>query len=592
MKGFSAFIKANRIFFTSAWKKHKSYYFIYVLNIIFNFLNTMIVVYLPQFFLNAILEEGNLIKGISYIIAAVLFSLFCSFWERKASIKQNLNLVDILLDLKSKIYDKISKNNLLSFEDNEYYNSIAKALAYTDTAGDSTVKMLAELITIVFSLIGISYVIVTVNPLVAIALLFAILLAHFCMRKTNKMWFDYQQNERLPRVRLHNYLANMFTNKSFVSEIQVNNGLEFIKKVLLGNSLENAKFEAKKDSERFRWNFLAIILNSSQQIISYIYFGVLLYEKVISIATYSTLFSAVQQFTSNFNQLLAMEINFSNKIEEANLYMDFLNDDTYECSGVIDINEFKEIQFADVDFSYPGQIGDAVSNISVCIKKGQKVAIVGRNGSGKTTFVSLLMGLLPPSKGHIEINGIDLSNINLSSWFEKISAVMQNPFYLPLEIRKNITFSFGYDEIKLTDALEFACISDRINALPDKWNSILTKQFFKAGVDLSGGEKQKLAIARAIYKQCDFLVFDEPSSALDPEAEYELFQNIKKFGKEKTVLYISHRLSTTVDADLIIVLDNGSIIEEGTHDELMKKNGLYSELFRKQAQYYILENEK
>ena len=587
MKEFKLFIEANRYFLISAWKKHKSYYLIYALNILFTSFNSVLFVYLPKLFLSSILEEKNFIKGISYIFGAILFSLFCSFWERKSSIKQQLNLVDILLDLKSKIYDKISKNNMLSFEDNDYYNSFTKALEYTESAGDSIIKLLSDFFTVVISLIGISYIIAIVNPFVVIALFITLILAHFCMRKTNEMWFEYQQNERLPRVRLHNHLANMLTDKNFVSEIQINNGLGFIKKVLLGNSIENAAYEAQKDSERFKWNYAAIILNSVQQLISYIYFGYLLFNNIISIATYSTLFAAIQQFASTFNNLLSMNIDFTNKIKEANLYMDFLNDDKYMRHGIIEVKNFDEIQFSDVKFSYPGQIGYAINNISIKIKRGEKVAIVGKNGSGKTTFIKLLIGLFPPSEGHITINDIDYMDLDMSSWFANVSAAMQNPVYLPIEIQKNITFSFEYNEERLNKAFDFAGVLEKIKALPDKWNSILTKQFSKSGIDLSGGEKQKLALARAFYKKYQLLVFDEPSSALDPEAEYELFQNIKKIDKEKTVIYISHRLSTTISADKIIVFDNGSIIEEGSHDELMKKDGLYAELFSKQAQCYI-----
>ena len=339
--------------------------------------------------------------------------------------------------------------------------------------------------------------------------------------------------------------------------------------------------------KRFKWNYAAIILNSVQQLISYIYFGYLLFNNIISIATYSTLFAAIQQFASTFNNLLSMNIDFTNKIKEANLYMDFLNDDKYMRHGIIEVKNFDEIQFSDVKFSYPGQIGYAINNISIKIKRGEKVAIVGKNGSGKTTFIKLLIGLFPPSEGHITINDIDYMDLDMSSWFANVSAAMQNPVYLPIEIQKNITFSFEYNEEKLNKAFDFAGVLEKIKALPDKWNSILTKQFSKSGIDLSGGEKQKLALARAFYKKYQLLVFDEPSSALDPEAEYELFQNIKKIDKEKTVIYISHRLSTTISADKIIVFDNGSIIEEGSHDELMKKDGLYAELFSKQAQCYI-----
>ncbi len=586
---FKLFVRANSYFFISAWKKHKSYYFIYILNIFFASFNSMLFVVLPKLFLNAILEEKNFIKGCAYITGAILFSLFYSFWERKSAIKQNLNLVDILLDLKSKIYDKITKNNMLSFEDNDYYDSITKAMTYTESAGDSIIKLISDFIAVLISIVCISYIIARVNPFVVVALFTAIILAHLCMRKTNKMWFEYQQNERLPRVRLHNFLTNMFMDKNFVSEIKINGGLKFIKRLLLGNSLENAVYEAKKDSERFKWNFTAIILNSGQQLISYIYFGYLLFKDVIDFATYSTLFAAIQQFTESFNQLLSMNIDFSNKIKEANLYINFLNDNQYVSRGTKKLEKFKEIHVRNVKFSYPGQTGFAINNISLKIKSGEKIAIVGKNGSGKTTFIKMLLGLLPPLEGHIIIDNVDYSELDMSSLLLNMSAAMQKPFYLPIEIQKNITFSFDYNEGQLIEALKFAGISNKINKLPNKWDSILTKQFSKSGVDLSDGEKQKIALARAFYNRYQLLILDEPSSALDAESEYELFQNIKEINKDKTVIYISHRLSTTVSADKIIVFDNGSVVEEGTHDELMKNKGIYADLFSKQAQYYSKE---
>ena len=242
-------------------------------------------------------------------------------------------------------------------------------------------------------------------------------------------------------------------------------------------------------------------------------------------------------------------------------------------------------------FSYPNCTQKAIAGISAVINKGEKIAIVGENGSGKTTFVKLLMGLYPVSSGELRVDNINIADINKETWLQSISVVMQNSFHLPIEVSQDVSFDNSVEDQLLIDALSFSGIYDKITSLPYGWHTIISSQFSDKGIDLSGGEKQKLALARAFYKQANFLILDEPSSALDPNAEYELFEKINQLQKDKTVIYISHRLSTTVNADRILVFQEGRIVEFGNHRQLMNQKGVYFDMFTKQANYYIEEVE-
>ena len=547
----------------------------------------MLLVYVPQMSLSAILEKKNILLGIIYIIISVLVSLLWSYIERKITISQSVMLNDILLQMKSMVFDKILCNNMLSFENNEYYNEMLRALNYAESAGDALINIFSKTITCALTLAGVSYTIGSINLFVVFFIILLMLLSNECMKKSNQMWFDYQQMERLPRVRFINYISTLFSNKDFVSEIKINNANAFAKGIVSDKTIENANYEAKKDSERFRWNFLAIVLNSLHQISSNVYFLILLFKNIISFATYSTLIAAIQTFSSNFAQLLGLTVDIRNKVKEAEFFIKFLDDSSYAYAGKKEIKEFNNIILTNVKLKYPHQSNYALDGISMEIKKGDKIAIVGLNGSGKTTLIKILMGLYPKDSGEIFINNEKIENIFIESWFKKIAVVFQKSFHLPIEINKDIALSETIDLNLLENSIKFVELNHIVDNLPFGYDTIISKKFDEYGQDFSGGEKQKISIARAYYKNADILIFDEPSSALDANSEYNLFKQIEKLGKEKTVIYISHRLSAVVNAEKIYFIENGKIAESGSHRELLDKKGKYWELFVKQASNYV-----
>lgn len=592
MKHIKTYFETNKLFFTIAWRMQKSYYAIYTITIIYGFASNMLLIYLPKLSLDSFLSKKNFGLGVAYICGYVLIVLIWAFVERKMSLKQSINVTCIKLELRDIVYRKINENSMLAYEDSDEFDALQRALNYTDVGADETINILSKIITCVLTLIGVSYVVGQVSVIMIVIVFASLILSHVCMRKVNDLWFQYQNNERLPKVRLVNYLSGLFGEKDYVSEIKLNCAFDYAINTVKAKTMNLAEEGVAKDKQRFKWNYLAIIANNAQLLSAHLYFGYLLFEGKIDIATYSALFVAIQQFASNFGALLGLFIEMKNTVNESSFYMEYIKDQKYIQNGKQSIENFEEISLRNVNFKYPNQEQDALNNISFSIQAGTKIAIVGENGAGKTTLLKLILALYHSTSGKIIINNhIDINEIDLSSWYNQLAVVMQNSVNIPLTIEENIAFcnEKDMDLYKVEESILFSGLTDKINSLPKREKSVFSTRFDKEGVDFSGGEKQKISIARAYYRKTNILVFDEPSSALDPNAEYEFFKKVYELGKEKTVIFVSHRLSTVVKADKIIVLDKGKVVEMGTHTDLMARGGKYAEMFRKQAENYIGE---
>lgn len=253
----------------------------------------------------------------------------------------------------------------------------------------------------------------------------------------------------------------------------------------------------------------------------------------------------------------------------------------------LDLTNGFEIEFNSVSFKYPKSDNYALKHINLKIRGGEKLAVVGRNGSGKTTFIKLLCRLYDVDEGEILINGINIKEYTRDSLNNLYSVVFQDYKILSLTVADNISASDERDKAKLYSVLEKANIKDRIEAMLQKEKTYLYKDLDKSGVEISGGEAQKLALARALYKDSPIVILDEPTAALDPIAENEIYSRFNSFVENKTAIYISHRLSSCAFCDRIAVFDNAELIETGTHNELLSANGRYAELWNAQAKYYL-----
>ncbi len=249
-----------------------------------------------------------------------------------------------------------------------------------------------------------------------------------------------------------------------------------------------------------------------------------------------------------------------------------------------------DLEFKNVSFKYPDTEELVLKNVSLKFEVGEKLAVVGENGSGKTTFIKLLSRMYEPTEGAIFLNGIDISKYNYDDYISVFSIVFQDFKLLSYTLAHNVASSAHYDPKKVENSLIMAGFGDRLKELPNGIDTYIYSDIDKDGVEISGGEAQKIAIARAIYKDAPFMILDEPTAALDPLAEAEIYSKFDEIITNKTAVYISHRLSSCKFCDKIVVFDKGEIVETGRHDDLLKSNGKYKDLWQSQAQYYTNEN--
>jgi ABC-type multidrug transport system fused ATPase/permease subunit len=288
-------------------------------------------------------------------------------------------------------------------------------------------------------------------------------------------------------------------------------------------------------------------------------------------------------------------VNGFSQLNEASLSICYLRefldmpDATNRSKGAKLPDSAVEIEFDDVTFADPAAESNAVNGVSFKIKKGEKIAVVGKNGAGKTTLVKLLSGLYKPSGGKIKINGTEVPEFNRDEYFSLIAAVFQDIYLFPVSFAQNVALceEKDIDIIKFNRSIEFAGLREKLNSLPDGKDTMLLKGVLDNAIELSGGEKQKLALARALYKGGSLLILDEPTAALDPIAENEMYLKYNEFTRGQTSVFISHRLSSTRFCDRIFYVDEGKIVETGSHDELMTLNGKYAEVFDIQSHYYM-----
>lgn len=288
-----------------------------------------------------------------------------------------------------------------------------------------------------------------------------------------------------------------------------------------------------------------------------------------------------EDFLNNIRRLFQLSVEFKRFRE----YTDY-----GENTGKTDIPVNRKtpvIEFQHVSFTYPGSDREVLKDINLVVEKGEKIAIVGVNGAGKTTLMKLTCGLLLPASGRILLDGKDMAQMEPEERYSWFSCAFQDIQFMPLSIKENISMLIeDADNLKIWDCLKQAGIKDEVGSLPLRLDTMMEKTLNKNAVDFSGGQKQKLILARALYRDAGVLVLDEPTAALDALAENDIYEKYARFTKDKTSFFVSHRLSSTRFCDRILLIDGGNIAEEGTHEELLAAGGLYAGMFEMQSKYY------
>lgn len=329
------------------------------------------------------------------------------------------------------------------------------------------------------------------------------------------------------------------------------------------------------------------LLNLARELVAYAYLTYLVCRGRLSVSDFIFYFGIITGFSNWIVQLVYNYSNIERCCNDCRGFRDFIEStEENKDKPSVDFDNVNSIEFKNVNFTYPNAEKSTINNMSFKVNKGENIAIVGENGAGKTTAIKLLCGLYYPTEGDILINGKNSKSFSADSYFDLFSAVFQDYNFLPMTIAENICATSNYDKEKLNSAFEKAGITDKINVLPDKEKSFMIKDVYKNAVDFSGGEKQKLLLAKAIYKNAPVLILDEPTAALDPISENELYLKYNEMTDNKISFFISHRLSSTRFCDKILFIKNGTIAESGTHEELMALKGAYYRMYQIQSYYY------
>lgn len=329
------------------------------------------------------------------------------------------------------------------------------------------------------------------------------------------------------------------------------------------------------------------LLNLMRELVAYAYLTYLVCQNKLSVSDFIFYFGIITGFSNWIMNLVYLYSNMERCCNDCAAFREFVeSSEENKNKPDIDFKDVHSIEFKDVHFTYPSAQKSTINNMSFKVNSGENIAIVGENGAGKTTAIKLLCGLYYPTDGDILVNGKSSSDFSSDSYFNLFSAVFQDYNFLPMRIAENICAASDYDKEKLYSAFEKAGIMDKINSLENKENSLMVKDVYKDAVDFSGGEKQKLLLAKAIYKNAPVLILDEPTAALDPIAENELYLKYNEMTDNKISFFISHRLSSTRFCDRILFIKDGTIAESGTHEELMALKGSYYKMYQVQSYYY------
>lgn len=322
----------------------------------------------------------------------------------------------------------------------------------------------------------------------------------------------------------------------------------------------------------------------------YLYASFKAWLGLISVGSVVRYAASILKCVEGFSQMLRALSDWRETAAYGREYLDYVNFESIKYRGSIPVEKRKDnkflVEFEHVSFRYPGSSEDVIKDLNLTFEIGERMAIVGRNGSGKTTFIKLLCRLYDVTEGAIYVNGVDIRKYNYDDYMRLFSVVFQDYRIFSLKIGENIAASEEVDPERALDALCRAGLEERMARMPYGLDTFVGGEFESSGVNVSGGERQKMAIARAIYKGAPFVIMDEPTAALDPVSECEVYAGFDRMVGEKTAIYISHRLASCRFCSDILVFDKGQVVQRGSHEELIGQDGIYAQLWNAQAQYY------
>lgn len=496
----------------------------------------------------------------------------------------------------SRKYAETSYPNLLN---TDFLALGKKASAACDANSEASEAIWTTLTDLMTSCIGfIVYLALLTNLNLWLAALVAATTAvsYFASKRINE-WGYLHRSEELELTKRIEYANKTATSREFAKDIRMF-GLRGWLEDLWGSTMRLYSAFCAKRERKYIWaNIIDIVLTFLRNGIAYAFLIGITVKNGLPASQFLLYFAALSGFAQWVVEILDKLSVMHKQSLDISTIREFLDwDEPFDLNGgeriAFEPNKQYEIRLDDVSFRYPTADKDTLSHINLTVHPGEKLAIVGLNGAGKTTLVKLVCGFLDPTEGRILLNGEDIRKFNRNDYYALFSAVFQEFSVLDVTVKENVAQCVdGIDETRVWQCIDKAGLTEKIQSLPKGIETHLGRRVFKDGVEFSGGQTQRLMLARALYKNAPILVLDEPTAALDPIAENDIYQKYNEMTHGRTSFFISHRLASTRFCDRIIFVDSGKIAEEGTHDELLKNGGGYAYMFEVQSKYYRSDNQ-
>lgn len=498
--------------------------------------------------------------------------------------------MSFIFDIAKKWYSS-SYQNLL---DTKFKQSYDKAMTDVSNPSAPTEAIWTSISNITENFLGIiiySLIITKLNVFLIILIIITSVISFLFTKKVNKWNYNRREIESEIISKIF-YIKGIGTKREYAKEAKVFGFGNWIEDLWNKTMEAYSDFLKKKYFSFFSISFLDVILTFLRNAIAYYYLVKLTLDNNLLASEFLLYFGAisgfsvwVQRLLDNISLLIRQATDIATTREFLQWRETFNLDEGNEIER--DINNQYEIKLDNVSYIYPNAENYTIKNMNLTLNKGEKLAIVGLNGAGKTTLVKLLCGFLDPTEGRVLLNGVDIKSYKRLEYYKLISAVYQDFSIIDTTVSSNVSQSLDdIDLDRVKKCIDMAGLSKKIESLPKGYDTILGRHIYDDGVELSGGQNQRLMLARALYKNAPIMVLDEPTAALDPIAENDIYLKYNEMSENKTSLFISHRLASTRFCDRIVLLNDGQIIEEGNHEELIEKNSEYAKLFNVQRKYY------
>ncbi len=579
----------------TAWQiKEKKMILMCLLSALFALTTNILNLYVVPVILGTVERRASAKELILVIMAFTL----CTMLVSAATAYVNNNIIYTRVTIRSAILGMVNRkaattsySNVVTDRFKRDYEYACVSVQEQRSATEAIWTIFQELITDIAGFVIYLSLLSSVQPMLFVVVFVTAVISYFAGNYANR--YSYKHNKEGEEYESHlQYILKTEDELGAAKDIRIFGLRGWLEELYAKTMKAYIAYKSRIMNVFFCVGVIDIVLTFVRNAAAYMYLIILVVNGKIDIATFLLLFTAVGGFAQwvtgilkEFNNLHLQSINISITREFLEYDEPFKFDDGEHLEAVSD--KKYEIKLENVSFRYPSADKDTLTDINFTLHPGEKLAVVGLNGAGKTTLIKLVCGFLNPTKGRVLLNGKDICDFNRADYYTMFSAVFQEFLLLPGTIAENIAQTDeNIDMSRVKLCAKKAGISEKIGTLADGYETHLNRQVYEDAIMLSGGETQSLMLARALYKDAPFIVLDEPTAALDPIAESRMYEKYNELTKGKSSIYISHRLASTRFCDRIIMLGNSGIIEEGTHEELLKKNGEYYKLYEIQSRYY------